>query len=144
METTIEAPGPLVKRLALGGPMYLIQAEVEHGRKLGRKLGFPTANLPLAASETPPMFGVYAARAVLPDGRRVDGVASAGVNPSVGAVAPVLEMHIFNFAEDLYGQALLVELWAFIREERTFDSLDALTAQIAHDVAEAQDLLRAA
>lgn len=115
-------------------PMHRIHGKVARGRQLGRTLGFPTANLPLDLSESSLKFGVYAARALLPDGRIFDGVASAGVNPSVGTVAPVLEIFIFDFCEDLYGQALTVELWAYLREEQRFPNLDELTAQIQRDV----------
>ena len=115
-------------------PMHVIHGKVAQGRQLGRALGFPTANLPLASAEPSLRYGVYAARAILADGRVVDGVASAGINPSVGTVEPVLEMFIFDFSEDLYGQALAVELWVYLREEHHFPNLDALTAQIHRDV----------
>lgn len=124
-------------------PMHVIHGKVARGRQLGRTLGFPTANLPLGSTEPSLPFGVYAARAILPDGRIVDGVASAGVNPSVGTVAPVLEMFIFDFSEDLYSQVLTVELWSHLREEQHFPSLDALTAQIQRDVDVARQQLRA-
>jgi riboflavin kinase/FMN adenylyltransferase len=115
-------------------PMCRIRGKVAHGRKLGRTLGFPTANLPLGSTAQSLQFGVYSVRVWLPDGRLLDGVASAGINPTVGRVAPVLEVFIFDFSEDLYGKSLSVELWAYIREERDFASLDELVAQIHRDV----------
>lgn len=125
------------------GPLHRHQGEVVHGRKLGRTLGFPTANLPLGESAPDLRYGVYAVRARLADGRWFDGVANAGVNPTVGGAAPVLETFIFDLDEDLYGQTITVELWAYLREERKFPNLKALVSQIHSDVAAARKGLAA-
>jgi len=87
----------------------VITGIVQHGRKLGRTIGFPTANLSLRGFLLP-KFGVYAAVACLEDGRRLEGAANAGVNPTVGEVDPVLEIFLFDFDEDIYDRVLSVAL----------------------------------
>jgi len=117
---------------ALGLPRTVVQGFVEHGRKLGRTLGFPTANI-----RVPPgcqaSRGVYATVSELADGRRVAGVASLGLNPTVPILEPRLEVWLFDFDEDLYGQFVRTELVAYLRPERAFESLDALKAQVVKD-----------
>src|SRR5690606_26809537 len=100
----------------------------------------PTANIELG-DYVRPRFGVYAVRTRLPDGREVPGVASIGVNPTVGGNAPRLEVWLFDFDEDLYGQVVETELVAFLRDEAHFDSLEALTAQVHADADQARALL---
>ncbi|MFN3520897.1 MAG: bifunctional riboflavin kinase/FAD synthetase [Phenylobacterium sp.] len=123
----------------LGRP-FAIEGVVLHGRKLGRQLGFPTANIALDDYVTP-RFGVYATRTRLPDGREVPGVANIGVNPTVGEVDPRLEVWLFDFDEDLYDQTLETDLVAFLRPELKFDGLDAMVAQIREDARQARELL---
>ena len=102
---------------------------VIRGAQLGRTLGFPTANLALPA-DSELRFGVYAGRAL-----SRPAAVSVGVRPTIGAgLKPLAEVHILDFSGDLYGQELSVELLAYLRPERSFDSLDALTEQIARDV----------
>jgi riboflavin kinase/FMN adenylyltransferase len=113
--------------------------EVLHGRKLGRTIGFPTANIALNG-ERPPI-GIYAARARLQDGRRRRAVAYYGDRPTVDGRGELLEIFLFGFNEDIYGQTLEVELVAFIRGDVTFPSLAAMTRQIAADCAEAAAIL---
>lgn len=130
---------------ALLGRLWSIEGPVEHGEKRGRLLGFPTANLGLD-DFLRPAFGVYAVRArVLEDGATIpiSGVANIGMRPTVGGTRAQLEAHLFDFAGDLYGRRLAVELLAFLRPERKFDSLDALKAQIAEDGARARGMLAA-
>jgi riboflavin kinase / FMN adenylyltransferase len=118
---------------ALLGRPWSIRGEVAHGDKRGRTIGFPTANIGLACY-LEPARGVYAVRATLPDGRIVPGVANLGRRPTVAnTVEARLEAHLFDFAEDLYGQILDVALIDFIRPERKFDSFDALKSQILLD-----------
>ncbi len=118
---------------ALLGRPWAIAGEVRHGDARGRTLGFPTANIPLGR-HLEPARGVYAVRVRLPDGREVPGVANLGRRPTLGGDPESrLEAHLFDFAEDLYGQALEVSLLAFLREERRFAGLDELRAQIAAD-----------
>lgn len=118
---------------------FAIQGVVEHGDKRGRELGFPTANLALG-NYLRPRFGVYAVRGRLPDGRILDGVANLGTRPMFDA-KELLEPYFFDFSGDLYGQVIEVQLIAFLRDEARFDSLDALTAQIARDVENAKRIL---
>ena len=120
----------------LGRP-FAIEGPVQMGQQLGRTLGFPTANVPLG-DYVRPMFGIYAVRVQLPDGRRFDGVASLGVNPTVALDEPRLEVWIFGFEGDLYGQVIETELVAWLRPEAKFDSLDALTAQVMQDAEDAK------
>ncbi len=129
---------------ALLGRTFAIEGEVEAGDKRGRQLGFPTANIALD-DYLRPTFGVYAVRAVPIGGAgpRWSGVGNLGNRPTVGGTRPQLEAHLFDFSGDLYGKRLAVELLAFIRPERKFESLDALKAQIAQDSARARGILAA-
>ncbi|HEY3694242.1 bifunctional riboflavin kinase/FAD synthetase [Phenylobacterium sp.] len=127
---------------AILGRPFAIEGVVEKGRQLGRALGFPTANIGLA-DYVQPKFGVYATRTRLPDGRVLPGVASLGVNPTVGEVTPRLEVWLFDFDEDLYGQVLDTDLVTFLRPEARFPSLEAMTAQVMADAQEARRILRA-
>lgn len=120
---------------------FAIEGVVEPGARLGRQLGFPTANLSLA-NYLRPAYGIYAVRGRLPDGRLLDGVASLGIRPSFEPPVELLEPWFFDFDEDLYGQTIEVQLIDYIRPEAKFDDLDALKAQIAADAAKARELLR--
>lgn len=111
---------------------FTIEGIVTHGAKLGRTIGFPTANLNLG-SYLRPAYGIYAVRARLADSRILDGAANLGVRPSFDPPTELLEPHFFDFAGDLYGQTIAVELIEFLRPEAKYDTLDALTTQIAAD-----------
>ncbi len=128
---------------ALLGRPFSIVGPVTHGDARGRTIGFPTANIPLGR-HLEPARGVYAVRATLADGRVVAGVANLGRRPTLGG-DPIsrLEAHLFDFAQDLYGQELSVALTAYIREERKFPDFPALVAQIQADAATARGLLGA-
>jgi riboflavin kinase/FMN adenylyltransferase len=131
---------PEVAAAVLGRP-FAIEGAVQRGRQLGRQLGFPTANVPLA-DYVVPRFGVYATRTRLPDGREVAGVANIGVNPTVeGVTAPLLEVWLFDFDEDIYDQVIETDLIAFLRPEAKFDSLETMTKQVMQDAAQARSLL---
>ncbi len=124
----------------LGRP-FAIEGAVQRGRQLGRKLGFPTANVPLADYVTP-RFGVYATRTRLPDGREIPGVANIGVNPTVdGVTTALLEVWLNDFDEDIYDQVIETDLVAFLRPEEKFESLDVMTEQVMRDAQAARDLL---
>jgi riboflavin kinase/FMN adenylyltransferase len=126
----------------LGRP-FAIEGEVQRGRQLGRRLGFPTANVSIAGYVTP-RFGVYATRTRLQDGRRVAGVANIGVNPTIeGATAPLLEVWLFDFDEDLYDQVIETDLIAFLRPEAKFPDLQSMTEQVMKDAQQARELLGA-
>ena len=136
----LRAGRPEVAAEVLGRP-FAIEGAVQRGRQLGRKLGFPTANVGLA-DYVVPRFGVYATRTRLPDGRRVPGVANIGVNPTVeGITAPLLEVWLFDFDEDIYDQVIETDLIAFLRPEAKFASLEAMTAQVMADAKAARGLL---
>ena len=128
-----EAARLLTRPFAMRGPVL-------HGDKLGRTIGFPTANLALG-DYLRPAYGVYAVTARLPDGRVVQGAANLGVRPQFDPPKELLEPHFFDFAEDLYGQEIEVALRHFLRPEAKFAGLDELTAQISKDCAEARSLL---
>jgi riboflavin kinase / FMN adenylyltransferase len=121
---------------------FAIEGVVEHGDKRGRDLGYPTANMSLGKYQRP-KFGVYAVRGRLPDGRLLLGVANLGVRPQFDPPKELLEPHFFDFSGDLYEQRIEVELISFLRPEAKFESLDALTTQIAFDCEEAKRRLAA-
>lgn len=119
---------------------WAIEGEVKRGFQRGRGFGFATANLALG-DYVRPRLGVYAVRVRVGDAWR-DGVASVGVNPTVGALPePVLEAHVFAFDAELYGQTIEVALIAFLRDEAHFTDVDALKAQMARDVETAKAAL---
>jgi riboflavin kinase/FMN adenylyltransferase len=123
----------------LGRP-FAIEGVVQKGQQLGRKLGIPTANVPLGEYVVPKL-GVYATRTSLKDGRKLAGVANIGANPTTGEVEPRLEVWLFDFDEDIYGETIETELIGFIRPEEKFDSIDAMLKVIADDAAQARDIL---
>ena len=126
------------KRL-LGRP-YRMLGRVIHGRELGRRLGFPTANLRLMRRK-PPVRGVMAVRVFGIEPEALIAVASLGTRPTVDGTEMLLEVHVFDFAGDLYGREIEVEFVAKLRDEVKFDSLDALTVQMKADAAQAREVL---
>lgn len=129
----------------LGRP-YAVRGAVETGRRRGRKLGFPTANLRLADDALWPRYGVYAVRIRLADGfsppQVYDGVANVGIKPTFGRSEPTVEAYLFGYCGDLYGRIIDVEFMGFVRPERKFRSADELQAQIAEDAAKARRMLK--
>ncbi|MDB5571358.1 MAG: ribF [Hyphomicrobiales bacterium] len=125
-------------RKLLGNPFFVI-GEVIHGQKLGRTIGFPTANLRIDPS-CGLAYGIYAVRLAV-DGKVLDGVASWGRRPTVDNGAPLLEVYVFDFSGDLYGKTVEVIFVDWIRPEAKFDGLEALTAQIEKDCADAREIL---
>ncbi len=123
----------------LGRP-FTIVGTVEHGAKLGRTLGFPTANLRLG-DYVRPAYGVYAVRVVMRGGERLGGVANLGVRPMFEPPVELLETYVFDFEGDLYGREIGVELVAYLRPEWKLDGLDALVAQVEKDKAAARAAL---
>lgn len=120
----------------LGRP-YSIGGTVIEGKKLGRTLGFPTANLATGDAQLPP-DGVWVVRADLADGRKLPGVANLGMRPTVNGNTRSLEVHLFDFSEDLYGHDLEIRFEKYLRPEIKFASLDSLRLQIQKDVDEAR------
>jgi len=128
---------------ALGRP-WAIRGVVAHGDKRGRTIGFPTANVALGR-HLEPARGVYAVMVALRDGRICKGVANIGRRPTVNdGPESRLEVNLFDFAGDLYGQEIGVALVAYLRGEQKFSGLDALKAQIAADAAQAREILEGA
>lgn len=125
----------------LGRP-FVIEGKVEYGNQLGRTLGFPTANIHLQPRVSP-IHGIFAVRVGLGEGEcSWPGVASLGVRPTVNQVSePLLEVHLFDFEGDLYGQRMAVEFVAKLRDEQKFDGLEPLKAQMALDARMARELL---
>jgi riboflavin kinase/FMN adenylyltransferase len=135
------ARGDLVRARELLGRAYSISGRVVQGDRLGRELGFATANVQLKHNR-PPLTGIFAVRVHGASDAPRDGVASLGVRPTVRADGkPTLEVHLFDFAADLYGRHLRVEFLAKIRDEERYSDLDALKAQIARDCDAARAIL---
>jgi riboflavin kinase/FMN adenylyltransferase len=123
------------------GHAWEIEGIVEQGDQRGRTIGFPTANVALG-EHLRPRFGVYAVRAMI-DGNWRNGVANLGRRPTIGKLQENFEVHLFDFAGDLYGKSLRVALVDFIRPEMKFSGLDQLKAQIAADGQAARAILNA-
>lgn len=130
------AAGDVVLANALLGYRWFFEAKVQHGDKRGRDLGYPTANLTLSP-EAELAHGIYAVR-VKHGGSAHDGVASYGRRPTFDNGQPLFEVHLFDFSGDLYEHELEVELVSYLREERRFDSAEALIAQMDEDSAQAR------
>jgi len=131
------AAGDLARAAALLGRPYTIAGRVTHGDKLGRGLGFPTANLPLR--RVPPLSGIFAVRVHGLGGAPHTGVASLGVRPTVKRDGqPLLETFIFDFDAPIYGRRIAVEFLHKLRDEARYPDLDALTRQIRADAEEAR------
>ena len=139
IRAALRAGDPATATALLTRP-FAIRGRVQHGDKVGRTIGYPTANLDLG-SYLRPAYGIYAVRGRLPDGRRLDGAANLGVRPTFDPPKELLEPYFFDFAGDLYGQEIEVELVAYLRPEARFDGLDALTAQMDADCAAARAVL---
>ena len=123
----------------LGRP-WSMRGRVMAGKGLGRDLGFPTANLPLERRRAP-VAGIFAVRVHGVGSAALPGVASLGTRPTVAGDETLLEAHLFDFCEDLYGREIEVEFVAKLRDEARFATLEALTAQMRRDAAEARRIL---
>jgi riboflavin kinase/FMN adenylyltransferase len=123
----------------LGRP-YSMRGRVVHGQRLGRDLGFPTANLRIERRRTP-LQGIFAVRVHGVGTTPLQAVASLGTRPTVGGVRTLLEVHVFDFSADLYGREIEVEFVEKLRDEEHFPTLDALVAQIHRDAAQARRIL---
>jgi riboflavin kinase / FMN adenylyltransferase len=132
--------GDLVRATRLLGRPYRITGRVQAGRRLGRELGFPTANLALLRKVIP-LWGIFAVRASGGGFVNKPAVASLGTRPTVDGTEPLLEVHAFDFSGDLYGRLLRVDFIARLRDELKFASLDALVEQMHRDALEARQAL---
>ena len=130
--------GDLAKAAEMLGREYTILGTVTHGDNLGKKIGFPTANLSAHSEQFPPN-GVYAAKAWV-DGELYRGVINLGVRPTVsgGKAERVLEIYLFDFNRDIYGHDVEVHFLKFLRPEKKFENLDALVQQTHQDVQQAR------
>ncbi|OAE48548.1 bifunctional riboflavin kinase/FAD synthetase [Agrobacterium tumefaciens] len=133
--------GDVAGAAGLLGYRFTVESEVIGGQKLGRTLGYPTANMALGP-ETELKAGIYAVRFRRPDGSIRDGVASFGYRPTVtDNGAALLETFVFDFSGDLYGEVCSVSFFGHLRDELKFDGLDPLVAQIRRDEEEARAML---
>lgn len=140
--------GDLEKANRLLGRPYQINGLVIQGQQLGRKLGFPTANLDVPPNKFLPRYGVYFVQVQCCGSEnrltRWPGVMNLGKRPTVDGLQQTVEVHVLDWSGDLYGQSLTVHLEKFLRSEQKFDSLDALKAQIQADCETARSLVRVA
>jgi riboflavin kinase/FMN adenylyltransferase len=134
--------GDLAAAEKLLGHPYTISGRVAHGAKLGRGLGFPTANIVLR--RTAPIAGIFAVEVEGLDGGKKSGVASVGRRPTVNPVPiPLLEVHLFDWQRDLYGDHIKVRFLKKLRDEKKYDGLPALQAAIAADAKQAREFFQA-
>lgn len=120
----------------LGRP-YMMDGKVAHGDKIGRQLGFATANIRIKHNPLP-MTGVFAVEVAGLGEQVLPGVANLGVRPTVGGTRPLLEVHLFDFNRDIYGSHISVRFVKKLRNEQRFPNFDALKAQIAADAVAAR------
>lgn len=134
--------GHLDRANRLLGRAYSLSGTVVLGQQLGRKLGFPTANLEVSPRKFLPRWGVYAVWVELGRGDRLPGVANIGCRPTVKGDRPTIEVHLLAGGRDLYGEPLSANLVRFLRPESRFESLEALKQQIEIDCQQARDCLQ--
>ena len=120
------------------GHEYFIMGRVVYGRQLGRQLGVPTANIRLQRYKAA-LEGVYCVTVAGIGDQQYEGIANIGVRPTVDGKEPLLEVHVFDFDGNLYGELLTVTFKHKLRDEQAFDGLDALKAQIEQDIQTARD-----
>jgi riboflavin kinase/FMN adenylyltransferase len=126
------AAGDMAQAASLLGRPYVIDGNVRHGDKIGRQLGFATANIRIKHNPLP-MSGVFAVEVAGLGDKPLPGVANLGIRPTLGGTRPLLEVHLFDFDRDIYGAHLSVRFVHKLRNEQRFPNFDALKAQIAAD-----------
>jgi riboflavin kinase / FMN adenylyltransferase len=131
------AAGDMDRAALLLGRSYAMDGQVSHGDKIGRQLGFATANIRIKHNPLP-MTGVFAVEVAGLGESPLPGVANLGVRPTVGGTRPLLEVHLFDFDRDIYGAHISVRFVQKLRDEQRFPNFDALKAQIAADAAAAR------
>lgn len=119
------------------GRRYRMSGRVAHGRKLGRTLGIPTANIHLHRHNSP-LRGIYVVEMYGLEGEPLPGVANIGTRPTVGGTEVILEVHLLDFDRDIYGAHVSVEFLQKLRDEKRFDSIDAMRVEILNDIARAR------
>jgi len=136
------AQGEMEHARQLLGRYYRMAGRVVGGKRLGKQLGFPTANVNLNRRASP-VAGIFAVRVDGLDAALLDGVASVGTRPTVDGVEPLLEVHLFDFGRDIYGEHIQVEFVAKLRDEVRFPDLERLTEQMHIDAEQARNILGA-
>lgn len=131
------AAGDMERAARLLGRPYIIDGRVSHGDKIGRQLGFATANIRIKHNPLP-MAGVFAVEVSGLGEQALPGVANLGIRPTVGGTRPLLEVHLFDFDRDIYGRHISVRFVHKLRNEQRFPNFDALKAQIATDASAAR------
>ncbi|QRM19150.1 bifunctional riboflavin kinase/FAD synthetase [Dechloromonas sp. TW-R-39-2] len=135
------ADGDMAHAARLLGRPYIIDGQVAHGDKIGRQLGFATANIRIRHNPLP-MTGVFAVQVSGLGEAPLCGVANLGIRPTVGGTRPLLEVHLFDFDRDIYGTHISVRFVHKLRNEQRFPNFDALKAQIAADAAAARTFFK--
>lgn len=138
---TLLESGQMEKAVSYLGHPHLIIGNVVSGRKLGRTIGIPTANLELPEGQVIPKFGVYACKTVI-DGKEYLAVTNIGTRPTVNGHHVTVEPWILDFEGDLYGKELTLHFYAFLRPEQKFDSLEELRAEIQKNAEQTRKLLK--
>ena len=130
--------GDMATAVRFLGHAHILTGEVTSGRKIGRKIGVPTANLTIPEGVVVPKFGVYACRVAL-EGKQYCAVANVGTRPTVGGHRITVEPWILDFDGDLYGRSITLEFHRYLRSERKFDSLEELRAEIQKNAAQTRE-----
>jgi riboflavin kinase/FMN adenylyltransferase len=134
--------GDITAANALLGYDFFFDGLVVHGKKLGRSLGYPTANLKIENDEKlVPGNGIYVVQVSL-EGKMYGGMMSIGVRPTIGVTERTIEVNIFDFDKEIYGQHLRVYVKKYLREEKKFDTLEELKEQLAVDKKESEEFLK--
>lgn len=134
------ADGDLKRAATLLGRPYRMSGKVVRGERLGRTLGFPTANVDLRRRQSPVM-GIFAVRVSGLGQHKIDGVASVGTRPTFGGTKPILEVNLFDFSADIYGRYIHVDFITQLREQKRYESVDDLVAQMHVDADNARKAL---
>ena len=128
---------------ALLGRPYSLRTIVINGQHLARKLGFPTVNQEFPSRMLVPKYGVYVSQVTIANRRKkYFGITNVGIRPTVGGTALFAETNIFDFSDDLYGSSVKIEFLSFIREEKNFESIDALSVQVNEDIKKAKEYIK--
>lgn len=135
------AEGQIDQANRMLGYNFLIEGEVIEGEQLGRRLGYPTANIRLQPEYLLPCYGVYLVKLSV-ENKAYYGIANVGIKPTFGKTNPLVESYLFNVELNLYHKIVRIEFLKFIRQERNFESPEALRAQIAKDIETAQSYLK--
>ena len=135
--------GEMEKANEMLGYPYFLTGKVSEGRQIGRQIGFPTANLLTAEHKLLPVCGVYAVWVRMPDGTKKGGMLCIGHRPTVEENGKIsVEVHIFDFSGNLYGESISIDFIGKLRDERHFDSLQSLQQQLTLDAVSVKEMIR--